>query len=295
MARRAEFRVVVATDGSRGARAAVDAATRFPWPAGASVHGVVAGRPASTDESRRRSALAVGGNATRVAAEARRALARRWPDADVRVIDLAPVEAVLLEARRLGASAIVMGWRGHGLLRRLLMGSVSRDVVRQARCPVLVVRRRTDELRAFVLGVDGSTMARRAARFLARLRPPRGQRVTVVRVEEPAAMPATAGRLPARVQGVLRREVAALNAERLARARREVDAAAALLSRAGWSVRKAVRSGEPLPELLATVAATRAHALVVGARGISGISRLLLGSVADGALNRSPVPVLVVR
>jgi nucleotide-binding universal stress UspA family protein len=33
----------------------------------------------------------------------------------------------------------------------------------------------------------------------------------------------------------------------------------------------------------------------VGARGVSGVERLLLGSVAEGALHRSPISVLVVR
>jgi len=35
--------------------------------------------------------------------------------------------------------------------------------------------------------------------------------------------------------------------------------------------------------------------LVVGARGTGGVARLLLGSVAEGALTRCPAPVLIVR
>jgi nucleotide-binding universal stress UspA family protein len=55
-----------------------------------------------------------------------------------------------------------------------------------------------------------------------------------------------------------------------------------------------VRRGAPLPELLAAVATARADVLVVGARGASGVERLLLGSVAEGALARARLPVLVV-
>ena len=43
-------------------------------------------------------------------------------------------------AGRLGAGLIVLGSRGHGPLKRALMGSVSDSVVRHAPCPVLVVR-----------------------------------------------------------------------------------------------------------------------------------------------------------
>ena len=45
----------------------------------------------------------------------------------------------------------------------------------------------------------------------------------------------------------------------------------------------------------AAVEAVQANLLVVGARGVGGVARLLLGSVAEGALNQCPVPVLVVR
>jgi nucleotide-binding universal stress UspA family protein len=56
-----------------------------------------------------------------------------------------------------------------------------------------------------------------------------------------------------------------------------------------------VREGVPLAELLQEVAASRADLLVVGARGTGGLARLLLGSVAEGVLDRSPVPVLLVK
>jgi nucleotide-binding universal stress UspA family protein len=81
----------------------------------------------------------------------------------------------------------------------------------------------------------------------------------------------------------------------MARAKRDVAKVGARLARGGWAVRERVYAGAPLDALLATVSATRADVLVVGARGASGVSHLLLGSVAEGALGRSPVPVLIVR
>ncbi len=39
---------------------------------------------------------------------------------------------------------IVMGAHGKGLLTELLLGSVSTDVIREAKCPVLIVKRREE-------------------------------------------------------------------------------------------------------------------------------------------------------
>jgi nucleotide-binding universal stress UspA family protein len=160
------FPVLVATDGSAQARAAVEAALVFPWPHGSTGHGVVArATPVLTDASPAvwEALLEVG------RAEARRAerrLRRRWPDGDVFVTDAPPVRGILRHARTLRARAIVLGSRGLGSVGRLLLGSVSRGVVRQAPCAVLVVRGSVRPPRRFLIGVDGSPHARAAVAFV---------------------------------------------------------------------------------------------------------------------------------
>ena len=49
-------------------------------------------------------------------------------------------EEITEVAEEIGAGLIVLGSRGHGRLRRALMGSVSNAVVRHAHCPVTIVR-----------------------------------------------------------------------------------------------------------------------------------------------------------
>jgi nucleotide-binding universal stress UspA family protein len=49
-------------------------------------------------------------------------------------------EEIVELAQSIDAGLIVMGSRGHGRLRRALVGSVSESVVRHAHCPVTIVR-----------------------------------------------------------------------------------------------------------------------------------------------------------
>jgi nucleotide-binding universal stress UspA family protein len=287
-----KFRVLVATDGSKDAQAAIATARVFPWPSATRVRAVVA-RPSRWGGRGRPVVAALDGHFERVAAGAARSLRRSWPSADSIVVDALPVEAILGEARRFRAKVIMLGWRGYGPVARLLMGSVSRGIVRHAFCPVLVVRRRRD-MRTVVLGVDGSPNAGKAARFLASLKPRQGARVVLACIVEPVTVP-SAGLLPGAVRSALGRQAAKANAERLRQGERELRAMVPALKRAGWRVSTRVRLGVPLRGLLEVVKASKADLLCVGARGTGGVKRLLLGSIAEGALNRCPVGVLLVR
>jgi nucleotide-binding universal stress UspA family protein len=95
--------------------------------------------------------------------------------------------------------------------------------------------------------------------------------------------------------GAVSREVKRINARRAKIVQRELDRAAARLKRVGWRTQTLLTTGEPLNDLLGTITNARAQLLMVGARGGRGLRELLLGSVAEGALNRSTVPVLIAR
>lgn len=288
----AAFPVLVASDGSPEARAAVAAAVAFPWPAGARATGLVA-RDLVPVTLQREHRLVLDTSLEAVAEETRRALSERWRGATVTMPDGRAAEAILTSARRLRARTIVLGAQGHGAVSRLLLGSVSRDVVRAARCSVLVVRGAASRIRNVVVGIDGSARARRVVDLVARLAPTRGARVTVVRVLEPIHIPSMA-LLPARARAVLSGEAAALHARNLRTAEDETTDAARRLSRR-WRASGIVRIGTPAHQLLRAARDVRADLIVVGARGSGGLEGLLLGSVADTVLAQSGVSVLVAR
>lgn len=292
MAAKREFRVLVASDGSLSATAATVTALRFPWPERTQASGIVA-RFTGAD-ARRSILLSALDRSSELAREtAARTLARRWPGARVRLADSPPAQAIVREAARIAAHVIVMGWRGHGIIRRLLAGSVSRAVVREAPCSVLVVRRAVRQVKRVVLGYDGSPYANHAVDLLARLPVP-GGRVSLLMAVETMTLPSHS-LLSSASKATVVREVKRVNRTRMTGARRSLEAAAGKLRTAGWKVDVKVTEQSPLPALLSRTTETKADLLVVGAKGDTGLRQLLLGSVAEGALDRSRVPVLIVR
>ena len=286
------FRVLIATDGSPSANAALATAVGFPWPSGNRAHGVVV--RAGVFVPPHAHAWALSGDPTRkVAAAARRKLAARWKDAQVVVPDGDPVDAILEEAKKVRAQVIVVGWRGHGRFRRLLVGSVSRGVLRRASVPVLVVRHAARPIQRVVVGLDGSPEAARAMRWLARCKAPKGASAALVTVVTPVVAPSHALLSPA-FSGQIRADAAAHNAKERGLATKRLEKAASQLADSGWRVRALVRDGAPLYELLRVVTEVGADLLVLGSRGRSLRALGTLGSVTEGALARCGAPVLVV-
>jgi nucleotide-binding universal stress UspA family protein len=58
--------------------------------------------------------------------------------------ETAVAEAIVREASHRDAAAVVVGAHGHGPLSSAILGTTSRDIIRHAPCPVLVVREKKD-------------------------------------------------------------------------------------------------------------------------------------------------------
>ena len=293
MARLKEFRVLVASDGSLSATAATMTAKDFPWPPVTRAFGVVA-REAGSNGAGRPVANALEAAVKSTADMTTKALIGRWSGVRVRISDGPPTAAIVRAAKRARADVIVMGWRGHGAVRRLLAGSVSRGVVREAPCSVLVVKRAVRNIRTLVIGIDGSGQSEHAVDFASRLQPPEGGRILLVTAAPLISNPSPA-LLPSSIRATAASGVASINRKRVAEARDRLQRLAKGPRAGGWKVDTAVTNDAPLRALLAAVNRSRADLLIVGATGASRLRRLLLGGVAQGALDRSPVPVLIVR
>ena len=134
-------RIVVATDGSSGSQAAVAQATALAQATGARVTfvTVLQGPDRSSDPVSGKPYGAAAGELT--AAEAAAAAAQALgANADFQFLGGDPAKAIADYAATEGADVIVVGSRGLGAVRSLVLGSVSREIVDRADRPVLVVK-----------------------------------------------------------------------------------------------------------------------------------------------------------
>ena len=84
-------------------------------------------------------------------------------------------------------------------------------------------------------------------------------------------------------------------AKRRAEHERIATDAATRLRDGGRVVDVEVRAGDAAEEIIAVVEQQRADLVVLGSRGRTGLTRLLLGSVARNVLSGSTASVLIVR
>ncbi|HWL43513.1 MAG TPA: universal stress protein [Ilumatobacter sp.] len=205
------------------------------------------------------------------------------PDSGVvRVATLDKPEAALQEASTT-ADLVVVGARGLGGFRGLLLGSVSRSVLHHAECPVAVVRgEATDLAGPIVVGINGSEHAERALQWAAAFAAESGRRLIVVWAWQVPIVGGPFYPIALDYEGVAQEAASGLH--------HAVEAAQIT----GVDVDERPLEGQPAAQILSTAENEGASLLVVGARGATNLTARLLGSVSDQVVQHATVPVVVV-
>jgi nucleotide-binding universal stress UspA family protein len=289
------MRIMLATDGSKAAQAATAYLKELPLPPSTTLRiTAVVTLPALAIEaaSVRDFERAALDEARRLVEATRATLAPRgYPiETDVAVGD--PRVEIVRQAEEWGADLIVLGARGLGMFKRLLLGSVSLAIARQARCSVLVVKGRPRKFGSVLVAMDGSEESFQAVRFLHSLALPRQSKVRLLSVVERLRYPTTA---PGALRGQLLQMLKELEAERRGELDKVLERAAAQFDDKITRVTRYTPTGNPADEILTTANAFDTGLVVVGARGLGGAARLLLGSVSEKVLCHARCPVLIAR
>ena len=293
------MRVLIAFDGSAGAAQAVALGEGIDWPAGSMIRVVSVMEPTTLQLlpwAMGAAAAPVLGQDVIASIEAEQSTVVGRLSAPDRVVDSVllrdrPASGLVDQAQSFSADLVIVGSRGHGTIASLLLGSVSAEVVDHAPCPVLVARRPT--LERVVFATDGSATAAAAEDVLARWPIFASVSIRVVSVAD-VVRPWTTGIAPTMYKQALNayaKDVAEAEAAHLAIARESVKR----LAEAGRSADAEIRKGDAAAEIIAVARESGANLVVVGSRGQTGLTGIVLGSVARNILLGSDASVLVIH
>jgi nucleotide-binding universal stress UspA family protein len=292
------MKVLVALDGSEPSLIARDLVAGLPWPAGTAVH-LLAAYQVPVDWS--------GGIGSTIdwVADAEDAM-RDQLDNELRSMSEPLIARGLAVERhvargraagaindlaaQIGAELIVTGSRGQGGLRSMLLGSVATEVAAGAPCPVLVARRKS--VTRLLVATDGSMTAMSIPERFERWGIFRGTRADAIAVSIPET---PAFELMVGVSTLGDERLANMRRELGSQARDDADAMAERLNEIGTPATPHVRAGDPAREILGAADDHGSDLIVTGSRGIGGVERLLLGSVARNVLIHAHASVLIVR
>lgn len=281
-------RILVPTDGSETVDDVMDTALDLADHHGAAVHFLYvadSNRPnlAAANEDDRDPLLARGESV--VEDDARRARER---DLDVITVvrEGAPAPTIVEYAEETGIDLVVMPTHGRTGVSRLVLGSITEQVVRASEIPVLAIRPKATVRFPFervLVPTDGSDVAASALDTGIEVAREYGATLALVHVLDTASLGPDIGShvdvdtLQTRAEDLLEEDV-------------ETATAAGITD-----VEHTVEYGTPVDEIQQYVTENDVDLVVMGTHGLTGLDRYLLGSTTEKVLRTAPVPVLTVH
>jgi nucleotide-binding universal stress UspA family protein len=303
------MKILLATDGSECAHAAVDFMERFPFPRDgeATVLTVI-----NRDDFKGKEEKKLSKDQRKVLRKARemvqeesekllRLNANRLKKAGWKVArevrDGHPAEEIVDAAKELGVDLIVMGCHGLSTIGRLFLGSISDAVLRHAHCSVLIVKMMEAPAETaahggverplnLLLAHDGSDAAAKAVAFCAALPFQNTDKVTVFRV-----LP-----LVGLYHQDIQQQLSGIWQQKKKNAQKALKK---LESEQKWTTplvsTQLHESDDVSQSILKAVSELDADLLVLGYKGKGAMEKLLVGSITAGIIHHAPCSILAVR
>lgn len=209
------------------------------------------------------------------------------------VIEGYPAISIVEQAKIWDTDFVFVGSHGHGGVARFFLGSIAKEVVRNAHCSVEIVRPVVvSEGRAagkrVLLATDGSAYSNAAARSVAQRPWPKGTEFKIVSVVEQM--------IPAMdrwyASGEVIEQIVIQNRTQCEEA---VESTSKILTSNGIAAETSVLAGYAKWTIIDEAKEWNADLVVLGSHGRRGLTRVLLGSVSEAVALNAPCSVEVIR
>ncbi|HTG00349.1 MAG TPA: universal stress protein [Nitrospirota bacterium] len=198
-----------------------------------------------------------------------------------------PPEVILETAAAKNADLITLGTYGRKGFKRLLMGSVTSQVILNASCDVLVIKKQcakcTGRYSSLLVPFDGSESSKQALKRACNLSKLDGAEVSVLYV------------IPRYEEMVDFLKTETISKSLYHEAEKITDAAKRLAAGANVQIKAVVQEGHASDKILEIAKAMRNDCIVMGTHGWSGVNKAIMGSTAERIIAYAECPVLVVK
>ena len=196
-----------------------------------------------------------------------------------------PVDVILETARSSKSHLLMVGARGLGGFKELILGSVSHRVLLHSSCSVMVTKNPITKIEKILLPIEGKDDVDIALKFLALnpFRQPVHIDVFAVWPQPQLPWPTTLG------QSQL------LEAQAIEEAHARMEVVTSKLTEMNYACEAKVGLGDPAYAIHEQAKSSQADIIMMGTHQRGGLSRFLIGSVSHAVLQHTSCPVILVR
>ena len=198
-----------------------------------------------------------------------------------------PAEVIVDIAREKKADIIVLGTYGRKGFKRLLMGSVTSQVIANSPVDVLIVKKPctecTGKYKSILAPFDGSEFSRKALKKAFQLSKIDNAEVTVLYV------------IPRYEEMIEFYKNETAKRLLLNEAQKIIEQAKGIASESGVPVKDEIQEGNAAEKTVETAKRLTSDLIVMGSYGYTGINKAIIGSTAERVITNASCPILVVR
>jgi nucleotide-binding universal stress UspA family protein len=198
-----------------------------------------------------------------------------------------PPDIIVETAETSKADLIALGTYGRKGLKRLLMGSVTSQVILNSPCDVLVVNKEcarcTGTYSSLLVPFDGSDSSKKALMRACELSKTDGGEITVLYV------------IPRYEEMVNFYKTEAITKSLFQEAEKIADAAKKLAAEQGVQIKAVVQEGHASEKILEIADKFENDLIIMGTHGWRGMNKAIMGSTAERIIANAARPILIVR